>query len=198
MNISRLFLLIMGAALLWSAALFGYVAYIEQLDTDGRVAMQRHANHSIVVLTGGDQRIAAGLELLQDGVAPKLFISGVGEGVRLQDVLPELSVDTAKRIFLGREARDTLGNAHEVAAWLAETRGKAQSPRVVLVSAHYHLPRALWHFTSRMPEVTWIPYAAHPEALPLENWYGSLLGWRLLSSELAKFLGSKFMQVFYN
>ena len=195
MNVSRIFLLIIGAALLWSGALFGYVAYIEQLDKDGRAAMKHDQNQSIIVLTGGDQRIAAGLELLEDGIAPKLFISGVGAGVRLQDILPDLSADIAKQVFLGREARDTFGNAQEVAAWLAETQPKAQNPRVVLVSAHYHLPRALWHFSSRMPEVTWIPYAAHPEALPLENWYRSGLGWRLLSSELAKFLGSKFMQV---
>ncbi len=190
-NILRFLFLI---ALLWIAALFGYVAYIEQLDADGRAEMQRETNQSIVVLTGGDQRIATGLQLLQDNIAPELFISGVGAGVRLQDILPKESEALASRVFLGSKARDTLGNAHEVAEWFSELLYYGVELRVVLVTGHYHLPRALWHLSSQMPKVTWIPIAAHPKALSLETWYSSGLGWRLLSSELAKFLGATLQQ----
>ena len=154
--------------------------------------LQEAPNGGIVVLTGGNRRIAVGFDMLQKNIAPKMFISGVGTGVRLDDILPGLSEDMAQRVFLGRSARDTLGNAEEVAEWLGATE---LSPRIVLVTAHYHLPRALGHLSRRMPEVTWVPVAAHPEALPLEHWYRYPLGWRVLSSELAKFLGSRLLQV---
>lgn len=180
--------------LVWTAGLFSYVQYIESLDIKGRAAIHHAPNQSIIVLTGGDQRIATGLELLQAGVAPQMFISGVGDGVRLQDILPRVSEDQAQQIFLGREAHDTLGNAEEVAAWLENHKDIRTPTRMVLVSAHYHLPRALWHFSQKMPEITWIPIAAHPEALSLARWYQSPLGWRLLSSELAKFLSSQLIQ----
>ena len=175
--------------------LLGYIQDIRRLDSGGRAVLRDAPNQSIVVLTGGDQRIATGFALLQQGIAPKLFISGVGRGVRLEDILPELSEDIARRVFLGREARDTLGNAEEIAAWLPEVSETGAPLRVVLVSAHYHLPRALWHMSQKMPKVTWIPIAAHPEALPLADWYKSGLGWRIIASELLKLLGSKFMQV---
>lgn len=190
-NILRFLFLI---ASLWIAALFGYVAYIGQLDADGRAEMQREKSQSIVVLTGGDQRIATGLELLQEGIAPELFISGVGAGVRLQDILPKESEALASRVSLGSKARDTLGNADEVAEWLGKSLNEDRELRVVLVTGHYHLPRALWHLSSQMPKVVWIPIAAHPKALSLETWYSSGLGWRLLSSEFAKFLGAILQQ----
>lgn len=191
MTASRILSAVIVILLLWTAGLFGYVRHIEALDAHGRQTLQSAPNQSIVVLTGGDQRIAAGLRLLQQGIAPEMFISGVGTGVRLQDILPELPEELARRIVLGRKASDTLGNAHEVADWL---QSAGDAPRVVLVSGHYHLPRALGYLKWRMPEVRWIPIAAHPQALPLADWYRYPLGWRLLSSEMAKFLGAKLVQ----
>src|SRR5690606_7839685 len=76
---------------------------------------------ALVVLTGGRERLATGLELLAAGAAPRLFVSGVHPDVTVADLLalhggePGLS----SRIDLGYEAQSTLGNARETAAWAA-------------------------------------------------------------------------------
>lgn len=187
--INRLVLLLVFCALCWVAAVFVYVQYIAQMDAKTRVDLSQHRAARIVVLTGGTQRIAVAASLLQEGAAGQLFISGVGEGVRLVDILPSLPERFSCCVTLGREASDTIGNAREAKTWLDKSNSPPQQQeRILLVTAHYHLPRALWHFTQLMPEVTWLPYAVEPKGFPLKDWYLTLLGWRLMSVELLKFL----------
>ena len=42
---------------------------------------------AIVVLTGGSQRLESGIDLLREGKGRKLFVSGVGQQVELDDLL---------------------------------------------------------------------------------------------------------------
>ena len=46
---------------------------------------------AIVVLTGGSARVASGLQLLADGAAERLYISGAGEDVTVADLLAQSS-----------------------------------------------------------------------------------------------------------
>ena len=170
----------------WACALWGYANYIRALDARGKADIATEAPYSIVVLTGGGQRIQTGQDLLIAGVAPELFISGVGTGVRMQDILPNLPEYLQGQVTLGRKANDTRGNAKEVAEWL---NNQARTPSaMVLVTGHYHLPRALLLFQRTMPQIHWLPYAVQPNILPLDDWYQSFLGWRLFSKELLKFI----------
>lgn len=182
---------VLVVSVLWIAALFGYVQYIGSLDAKGRRGIATASADSIIVLTGGAQRIQVGKELLEARAAPKMFITGVGAGARLGRILPNLPKRLNCCVFLGRKAGDTQGNAREVQQWLCGTAGqRGTDQRVILVTAHYHLPRALWYFSALMPEGTWLPYAVEPDALLLKDWYLNPLGWQLLSMELMKFLAA--------
>jgi uncharacterized SAM-binding protein YcdF (DUF218 family) len=113
-----------------------------------------------VVVTGGSGRIAAALALLEADRAPQLFISGVGQGATIDDIVreaggmqrPELMMCC---ITLGYEATNTYENGAETAAWLREKKIN----NVVLVSSNYHLPRARLELMMAAPDVDITPFA---------------------------------------
>jgi uncharacterized SAM-binding protein YcdF (DUF218 family) len=126
---------------------------------------------AIVVVTGGFGRVAAGVALLQIERAPKLFISGVGKGVRVVDVLreagipPEVAVIYAPQVSLGHQATNTVENGTEIAAWVKE-QGISN---IILVSSRYHLPRAQLEVLMAAPGLHITPYATDIEAT--NNWW---------------------------
>jgi len=66
------------------------------------------------VLTGGSERIETGLSLLDEGLADRLFVSGVGEQVKTGDLLPRtpsLRGDVREKVTVGTAANNTPGNA---------------------------------------------------------------------------------------
>ena len=105
----------------------------------------------MVVLTGGARRIDAGLDLLAEGRAARMLISGVNErtsGAAIADAAQGANAAERARLFdccidLGREALDTVGNAVEARDWIRE-HGFAH---VLVVTADYHMPRALLEFS---------------------------------------------------
>jgi uncharacterized SAM-binding protein YcdF (DUF218 family) len=124
-------------------------------------AAMLHPPHvdAIVILTGGGLRINEGLDLLQAGQADKLLISGVGEKVGIDDILKHypvtLSEKTKERMYLGYSAKNTIGNADEAAVWVQAHNLRS----LLLVTADYHVPRALLEFHRQLPEVS---VYAHP------------------------------------
>lgn len=137
------------------------------------------AADAIAVLTGGPGRIEAGLGLLERGAAPVLIISGVGRRIDMADVArlagttPE---SLAPRVTLGRAAASTRGNAVEIAAW-AEARA---ARRLFVVTAHFHLPRALLELRRSLPEAELIPVPVRGPRVRPEAWL----------REYAKYLGA--------
>ena len=133
--------------LFWGAGLF---AFLRALPDDGDD--NATATDAIVVLTGGSLRLNTGLTLLKEGLAERLFVSGVHRGVDVQQLLriARQSPDAAKCcISLGHEADDTAGNADETSAWMASHRYRS----IRLVTAAYHMPRSLIEFRNTMPDV---------------------------------------------
>lgn len=133
---------------------------------------------AIAVLTGGPDRVETGLRLLAAGHAPRLLISGVGGGADLAELAgraePNLPV-LARRTHLGRAATSTRTNALEIAGWAGQTRIRS----LIVVTAAYHLPRALLELHRQMPEVTLYPVATSRP-----------VGWRGLPAEYAKYLAA--------
>ncbi len=162
----RLVILALLLAALWTGGLVRFVAVLPT----GPEAPGRKTD-AVVVLTGGADRIGEGVRLLGEGRAPVLFVSGVGAGVTAERLLElaEYSGDRALAccIELGRTARDTVGNAAEVAIWAAE-RG-ARSLRIV--TAAYHLPRALHLLRRAAPGVEMLAHPVVPETLKLDGWW---------------------------
>ena len=141
----------------------------------------------IVVLTGGADRIATGLRLLQQGRGRLLLISGVGHGAELSSLLHGTGVDPevlASRVTLGRSATSTAGNADETALWASE-RGLHS---LLIVTASYHMPRALTELQRSLPEMRLIPVPVLPPAL--RGGRGPAT-WRLLAQEYTKWLAAQ-------
>ena len=104
----------------------------------------------IVVFTGGPQRIDRALDLLADGQAKRVLISGVGRTVRPVDLAAEyrrpLSLFDCC-VVLGREAADTRGNGREVARWV-ERRNYSS---IRLVTTDWHMRRARYEVERSLP-----------------------------------------------
>src|SRR5437588_7678104 len=125
--------LVLAICVLWLGALGWFVVTSLLLPTE-----PADATDAIVVLTGGRQRLDAGLQLMADGKAKKLFISGVNQRVDRDELLRALGPPASREaccIVLGHDADNTLGNARETAIWMH--REGYRSLR--LVTSWYHI-----------------------------------------------------------
>lgn len=137
----------------------------------------------IVALTGGQGRIDMSLRLLRQNQAEKLLISGVDPQTGRDDLLPPMPAPLKERITLGYQARSTIENAAETAAWVADNHIYT----LTVVTAGYHMRRAMLELGRTLPGVTLYAYPVKPPALehPLKS--NTL---RLLLTEYLKWLGA--------
>lgn len=148
------------------------------------------AADGIVALTGGADRVRAGLLLLKDHRADRLLVTGIGGHAAFRDLARQAGLDPAPlaaRVTLGRGATSTHGNAEEIAAW---ARVHALHSLIV-VTAFYHMPRALAEIGRTLPDVTLYPAAVSPAGLRAEEGLNSFGTARLLAEEYTKFLGAE-------
>lgn len=144
----------------------------------------------IVVLTGGEDRVATGIQLMGQGRGRRLLISGVHPKTGSPDDIRRRLGGNLK-IFnccvdLGHEAHDTVGNAEEAREW-AEMLGYRS---LIVVTSSYHMPRSLAEFSRTMPNVELIPYPVPPRSLKISIWWQHQPTARLLVGEYLKFLTS--------
>ncbi len=143
----------------WGAGLSAFISDMAALPTPKPVQKL----DAIVVLTGGSNRLDAGFNLLEQGFGKKLFISGVYRGLDVKSLLrrwkaePQSSLDCC--VVLGFEADNTAGNAIETAEWLH----KEGFHSIYLVTANYHIRRALLEFSRLAPDVVITPYPVVPD-----------------------------------
>lgn len=182
---ARALLLLFGSlALIWSGGLAGFAFSIPTAPSD-----RTSKADGIVVLTGGSERIEEGLALLRGGLGRKLLVTGVAEGLALDDVLGAENArveEVACCVELGHTAANTAGNASEAARWMA--REGFSSLR--LVTGSYHMPRSLLEFRRAMPEARVIANPVFPGHVKVEQWWRFRGTARLIASEYAKYLGA--------
>ena len=144
----------------------------------------------IVVVTGGQQRVGAGLRLLTDGKADRMLISGVGEGVNRAVLVQELGLNdsAASALFCCAELDFTAGNTRGNAVAARQWAQQHDMRSLRLVTASYHMPRALVVFAREMPELDIYQWAVTPTDLRIENWWLDRAMFRLLAREYAKYL----------
>lgn len=115
-----------------------------------------------IVLTGGSNRVSKGLDLLAEKKIKNLLVSGVHKDVEIQDIMKLWGkTDGAPPccITLGREAGNTIGNAQEARKWIEYSDIEA----VYLITANYHIPRAMLEFNHQIPNVKIVPFPVKPE-----------------------------------
>ncbi|GAA4491927.1 YdcF family protein [Gluconacetobacter tumulicola] len=174
---------LLGCMLLWGTGFAWFVH--DALKSPGRPPVA----DGIVALTGGQGRIEASLRLLASGQAHQLLISGVAPHATTTSIAGALPPDLAaslppelwRQVTLGRHATSTIGNADETAQWARANWLRS----LIVVTAGYHIRRAIMEIHRTLPDVTLHPYAVRPPALraPLR---GSSL--RLLAMEYDKWL----------
>jgi uncharacterized SAM-binding protein YcdF (DUF218 family) len=182
--VSRLFFL---------GGLFGVIAVLAGFVWFGdTVASLRTPNGTIradgaAALTGSDARLKVGVSLVQQGVVPRLLISGVNpkstqSEVRLvaggSDPLYSCCVD------LGRQADDTVGNATEVSNWVR----RHNIQRLILITDNYHMPRSLFEMRKAVPDLVIIPFPVEVSLYATKNWWKNERAVRGLALEYGKFL----------
>jgi uncharacterized SAM-binding protein YcdF (DUF218 family) len=139
----------------------------------------------IVVLTGGAERVETALKLLAEGRARVLLISGVGGAADFAALAHRAGVDAAlqARVTLGRSAVSTRGNAAETAGWA----GANGLHSLIVVTAGYHMPRALAELSRALPGLALYPVPVLPPAMRGPG----PTALRLLAGEYTKFLATE-------
>lgn len=140
---------------------------------------------AIIVLTGGDKRVNTGLDLLEDGKADYLLISGVNPQVKTEELIALWNGDHEKvmpRITLGYNADSTAANAVESQEWIK----KNNIHSIRLVTANYHMTRSMLMFRQAMPDLIIIKHPViPPDFTPWKEQF-----WPLTFSEYNKVLAT--------
>ena len=119
---------------------------------------------AVVVPTGGQGRIARGIDMIATGRARRMLITGVDRQVKPAELAEAQGVSLrimACCVDLGREASDTRSNGIETAAWVRRNRYKS----VRLVTTDWHLRRARFELERALGAgVTVVPDAVRSDA----------------------------------
>lgn len=153
--------------LLW---LVGFVLFTEDvLSMPSGVIDPDLKSDGIVVLTGGTERVPMGLDLLQSNVAPRLLISGVDPRANPTALIQNHAARSKMEccITLGVFAEDTHGNAKEAAGWVLKYKMKS----IVMVTANYHMRRALLEFHQALPHTIVYHVSVNPAVAHIDEWW---------------------------
>lgn len=174
-------------ALFW---LWGLIWFITLIPT--APAQDNLNTDAIVALTGGSLRVEHAFELLAQGRAQKMFISGVENGVTLNALLKSKEYKAFAdhiapgSVALGYKARSTIGNAEETAQWMVLEHIHS----IRLVTGNYHLPRAILELHAVAPDVAIIPEPVFPKHFSHNAWWQWEDSIKLVLSEYHKYVAS--------
>ncbi len=171
--------LLLALALGWGAGLIVFLLRVNHEE-----ALPPRAD-GIVALTGGAERVDTALRLLGEGRAPRLLVSGVAPATELREMARRAKLDPgplAEKVTLGHEATSTHGNAVETAEWVRTH----DIHSLIVVTAAYHMPRALAELRAQLPQATLFAAAVTPPALRGGLDTGTA---RLIAVEYTKWLG---------
>jgi len=164
---------------------FGFFVFAEKVDGLKTPDTAPKAD-GIVVWTGpGGGRLEAGAALLKQGKGERLLISGVNKDLKSEIIfnLLDLPEDTkACCIDLDYVAEDTIGNAHETAAWAKSL----DYEHILLVTSAYHMPRAQSEIALAAGRIRISAYPVSSETQ--SHWYSDRARFDRLVSEYAKLL----------
>jgi uncharacterized SAM-binding protein YcdF (DUF218 family) len=121
----------------------GFVLFAFTLGKPASADVQ--ATDAAVVLTGGKGRIEHAIDVVHQGKAKRLLISGVDPSVTKRDLARRIPGSAALLkccVDLGSESVDTRSNAEEAGRWL----GKHNFHSLRLITSDWHMRRARYEF----------------------------------------------------
>jgi uncharacterized SAM-binding protein YcdF (DUF218 family) len=169
---------------IWTIGLFGFAGRVDR----STPAADPPVSDGVVALTGAsDARIEAAMQLLEDGKARRMLVSGVNPKASRADM--RTVAQAQRRIYdccvdLGYQATDTVGNARETAHW-ADAEGYHS---LILVTSDFHMPRALLELKAAMPDAVITPYPIRTTDLDAHHWWRSRDGVRRMTFEYSKYV----------
>ncbi|WP_139974834.1 YdcF family protein [Ochrobactrum sp. CGA5] len=170
------------------AFLVGFVAFGEKVTSMQPPALDQPAD-AIIVLTGGQSRIQAAVNLLKDKRGKRLLISGVHPATNEKTLQRATHADQSLFdccVDLDRSALNTVGNATESERWIRTNNYR----RVILVTNNYHIPRSTLEMSYRMKDVEFIPYPVVNGERREHSWVAESDTLRVLFIEYVKYLGA--------
>ena len=194
--------LIFGAVLM---ALF--IAMVQQFahgvryvsDAPITIDQGQKSSTGIVIATGSEGRLEAGLSLILSENADRLLISGTGDGVTKPDILRVANqngqFDEARLkqvidccVDLDPAASNTQGNAFQSKQWVDQH----QLLQIILVTSDFHMPRAIKMFRAAMPDRTIIAHQVEtpwlqPDQFGALRWWQSTRRMQIISREMVKY-----------
>jgi uncharacterized SAM-binding protein YcdF (DUF218 family) len=181
-----------GVRLIFDAALFalvlliiGFIVFANGIEREHLAPVQ--SADGIAVLTGGTARIDQAMQLLADGKAKRVLITGVNRTTTTEE-LKQLASQGDEYftccVDIDKEARNTIDNATETSQWVALHRYGS----IIVVTSNYHMPRALAELARVMPGVALIPYPVVDNNVHLDPWWSYPGTTKLLLSEYLKYL----------
>jgi uncharacterized SAM-binding protein YcdF (DUF218 family) len=144
---------------------------------------------AIIVLTGGQARVDAAVELLKSGKGERLLISGVHPSADRDDL--QVATGGDEKLFaccvdIDHAALDTVGNAEESAKWVT-SHGYH---RVILVTNNYHMPRSLLEMERLIGDARFEPYPVVNTDLGDFRWISNREAMRVLFTEYLKYVAA--------
>lgn len=172
-------------AMIWAVGLLAFAARVER----STPADEPAAADGVVVLTGAgsNERIAAGVHLLESAKGRRMLVSGVNREASREDI--RLVGRAARRLYdccvdLGYAAATTLGNARETEEWARAMRYDS----LIVVTADYHMPRAMLELRSALPGLELTAYPIETSVVNPRRWWRTGRGARLMVVEYCKYL----------
>ena len=184
------FLRATGWAVLCGVTLFlgGFALFANHVGQMSTPTNQPPAD-AIIVLTGGQARLDAAIELLKSGKGERLLISGVHPSTSSKSLQAATGSDRALFsccVDIDRAALDTIGNAEESVKWV---RSHAYE-KVILVTNNYHMPRSLLEMGRLLDREELAPYPVVNSKLDNGGWIVRPEALRVLFTEYNKYLAA--------
>jgi uncharacterized SAM-binding protein YcdF (DUF218 family) len=166
----------------------GFVLFAAHISCLHEPADPRVAD-GIVVLTGGQSRIEAAVELLKEGKGKRLLISGVNPIAGMEDL--RIASGGDKTLFrccvdIDHEALDTIGNAEQSADWI----DRNSYGSLILVTNNYHMPRSMLEMGRLLHDVDLRPYPVVTTPLGHGEWLTNPDALRVMFTEYTKYVAA--------
>ena len=176
---------ILSATLIFFGGFAVFATHVSELTTPTDPA----AADAIIVLTGGQSRIDAALDLLKSGKGERLLISGANPSSGREALRAATGAD--KQLFkccvdIDHAALDTIGNAEESAKWVEQHAYSS----VILVTNNYHMPRSLLEMHRLLANARLDPYPVVNSRLDGGGWMVKPGALRVIFTEYLKYLAA--------